>query len=115
MPLKKHSKHRWAAKIGHGSKTNKNVYATWDYFKKVAVTRRLSVAEMLERAVALYEINSVPSIQELEDFREDLRDRIKLMEYRIGTSSPSDIDLSILDYYREMLDESDSLMPTVNG
>jgi hypothetical protein len=112
MPQQKRIKHRWAARIGHGSKKNVTVYATWDYFKKVARTRNLSIAELLERAVTLYDINNVPSIKELEQFREDLRARIKLMEYRIGTSRPTDIDLSILDYYREMLIESKSLMPS---
>ena len=111
MTRRKRSKRNWSATIGHGSKVKQNIYATWGYFYTVAKAHRLSVAELLERSVSLYEINNVPSIKELEAFRSDLKDRIKLMEFRIGTSRPTDLDLSILDFYREILDDSDSLMP----
>ncbi|TSA34624.1 MAG: hypothetical protein D4R64_11400 [Porphyromonadaceae bacterium] len=62
--------------------------------------------------VALYEINDTPSIKEIEEFRTELRCQIKLMEYRISTLRPTDLDESILDFYREMLDDLDSLIPT---
>lgn len=107
----KRSKRRWHPVVGHGVKKNYSAYATWDYFYQVAKSRKLSIAELLERAVSLYEINNIPSIKELEEFREDLRGRIKLMQYRIGTTRPSDLDESILDFYREILEESESLLP----
>jgi hypothetical protein len=108
---KKRIKRRWHPVIGHGTKERRTIYATWAYFYQVARSRKLSVSELLERSVALYDLNNQPSIKEIEDFQEDIRGRIKLMEYRISTTRPTDLDRGLLDFYQEILDDVGDLVP----
>jgi hypothetical protein len=97
--------------LGHGKRKDHTVFAPWDYIYQIARSQKLSIAELLDRAVSQYEMNNVTSVRELDQFRDDLRGRIKLMKFRIGSTRPTDLDLSILDMYQDMLEESDSLIP----
>jgi len=48
-------------------------------------------------------------MKELEGFQEEMRGRIKLMEYRMSVTSPTELDRALLDLYYEVLEDASDL------